>query len=152
MAISYTNIWYDYILSNIRLFLRNEFKGAISINIGEYKSSNNEMIRLVPLDSRVINTSANHVLKEYSVGVYYYYSLKNIQHNAFTEHILKRVSRIEGIFHDNLNKNHSTGVNAYFEGILEGVLLDAPKLDEPEDFEGYIARWEFTCKNLGNIS
>ena len=152
MAISYTNIWYDYILKNVRLFLRNEFNNAISIYIGEYKSAGNEIIRLVPLDSIVLNRSANHVLKEYSVGVYYYHSLKNIQQVAFTEHILNRVSRIEKIFHNNSNKNHSTSVNAYFEGVLEGVLLDAPKVDEPDDFEGYIARWEFTCKNLGNIS
>ena len=87
MAISYTNIWYDNILKRVRLFLRNEFGNAVSVYIGEYKSAGNESLRLVPLDSNVIENSKNHQLKEYSVGVYYYHSLKNIQQVAFTEHI-----------------------------------------------------------------
>ena len=94
MAISYTNIWYDRILTNIRSFLRTEFKGASSVYIGSYRSAGNESIRLVPLDSFLLEESPNYELREYSVGIYYYHSTKNVQHSTFLEHILKRVSRI----------------------------------------------------------
>ena len=152
MAISYTNIWYDNILKRVRLFLRNEFGNAVSVYIGEYKSAGNESLRLLPLDSNVIENSKNHQLKEYSVGVYYYHSLKNIQQVAFTEHILSRVSRIEAIFQQNPHKSSDSDGNYYFEGVLQGVTLNARIIDEPAEFSGYIARWEFTCKHLGNIS
>ena len=152
MAISYTNIWYDNILKRVRLFLRNEFGNSVSVYIGEYKSAGNESLRLVPLDSNVIENSKNHQLKEYSIGVYYYHSLKNIQKVAFTEHILARISRIEAVFQSNPDKSSDSDGNYYFEGLLEGASLDTPVIDEPSDFAGYIARWEFTCKHLGNIS
>ena len=151
MATSYTNIWYDRILKNVRNFLRTEFGNAISVYIGGYKAAGNECIRLVPIESDLIQQSVNSDLREYTIGVYYYYSLKNIQQNAFTEHILARVSRVEAVFNSNVTKN-AGGINHYFEGAIQGCLLDARVMDEPSDYLGYIVRWEWTCKHLGNIS
>ena len=151
MAISYTNIWYEKVLKNIRSFLRTEFQGAIDVYIGEYRSAGNESIRLVPVESTLIERSSYGHLREYNVGVYYYYSLRNMHQGAFTEHVLNRVSRIEALFNQNSEKNSASGTD-YFEGILEKCTLNDELVDEDENFNGYIVRWDFTCKHLGNIN
>ena len=150
MATSSVNIWYDKILKNVRSFLRTEFQGTMDVYIGEYKPSGNEAMRLVPLESSLIERSKSGHMREYKVGVYYYYSLKNMHHGAYTEHVLSRLHRIEAVFNNNANKTSASG-NDYFEGLLETCTLDAEVIDE-DQFSGYIIRWDFTCKNIGNIN
>ena len=148
MAISYTNIWHDKILVNIKSFLRTEFKAAVPVYIGGYRQVGNETIRLVPIESKLLQRSSAHNLRRYTLGVYYYYSLKNVQESAFMKHILDRVSRIEKLFNNNAEIDKVDG-NHYFEGILTDTTLDASIIDEPSDFSGYIVRWNFDCKNTG---
>jgi hypothetical protein len=52
------------------------------------------------------------------------------------------------VFNNNCEIEKTDG-NHYFEGILTSTILDAELIDEPEDFSGYIVRWNFNCKNLG---
>jgi hypothetical protein len=148
MPTSYTNIWNDKILKNLKSFLRTEFQASTPVYIGGYRKAGNESLRLVPIESVLIDRSSLNNLRRYSVGVYYYYSLKNVQESSFMEHVLARVSRIEKVFNNNCEIEKTDG-NHYFEGILTSTILDAELIDEPEDFSGYIVRWNFNCKNLG---
>lgn len=149
MTISFTNIWKDKILDQIRTFLRNEFKTMISCYVGEYQTLGNESIRIEPISSELIDMSDFQETRKYTVQVSYYFNNRNTKKTSL-DHILRRVSHIEALFQNNGFKNDSSG-NVYYNAKLVSCNVDAPIIDE-EGFSGKIVRWVWEGSHKGNIS
>lgn len=148
MAITFTNIWETKILDTIRTFLNNEFAGSIPIYTGNFKDMGNQSIRLSPIGSdllRIDTTKAE--TREYIIDVSYAFKEKVVKKDTW-EHILRKLSHIEALFHDNTTGSGST----FYNGRLETSRIN-DKTDEEADVEGLnVVRWEWRGTYSGNIT
>ena len=145
--ITFVNIWEDKILSPIRTFLNNEFAGSIPIYTGNFKDMGNQSIRLNPMGSDLIDNMATSETREYILDVSYTFKEKTIKKDTW-EHILRQVSQIEALFHD--NTSGSSG--EYFDGKLLSCRIN-DKVGKETDIDGLnVMRWEWRGMHLGNIS
>ena len=148
MAITFTNIWEKKILDTIRTFLNNEFAGSIPIYTGNFKDMGNQSIRLSPIGSdllRIDTTKAE--TREYIIDVSYAFKEKVVKKDTW-EHILRKLSHIEALFHDNTTGSGST----FYNGRLETSRIN-DKTDEEADVEGLnVVRWEWRGTYSGNIT
>ena len=148
MAITFTNIWETKILDTIRTFLNNEFAGSIPIYTGNFKDMGNQSIRLSPIGSdllRIDTTKAE--TREYIIDVSYAFKEKVVKKDTW-EHILRKLSHIEALFHDNTTGSGST----FYNGRLETSRIN-DKTDEEADVEGLnVVRWEGRGTYSGNIT
>ena len=139
MAITFTNIWETKILDTIRTFFNNEFAGSIPIYTGNFKDMGNQSIRLSPIGSdllRIDTTKAE--TREYIIDVAYAFKEKVVKKDTW-EHILRKLSHIEALFHDNTTGSGST----FYNGRLETSRIN-DKTDEEADVEGLnVVRWEW---------
>ncbi len=142
--LTWENIWNDKILDTIRSFLNAEFAGSIPVYTGSFKDMGGQSIRLQPVGSDLISHLASAELREYVLDVSYTFKEKAIKKDAW-EHIMRQVSHIEALFHDNMN-------NTYFDGVLQGSRINE-KTAEEEAIDGLnVVRWEWRGKYLGNIT
>ena len=148
MAITFTNIWETKILDTIRTFLNNEFAGSIPIYTGNFKDMGNQSIRLSPIGSdllRIDTTKAE--TREYIIDVSYAFKEKVVKKDTW-EHILRKLSHIEALFHDNTTGSGST----FYNGRLETSRIN-DKTDEEADVEGLnVVRWEWRGTYSGKIT
>lgn len=142
--LTWENIWNDKILDTIRSFLNVEFAGSIPIYTGSFKDMGSQSIRLQPVGSDSINHLTSAELREYVLDVSYTFKEKSIKRDTW-EHIMRQVSHIEALFHDNTN-------NTYFDGVLQDSRINE-KTAEEEAIDGLnVVRWEWRGKYLGNLT
>ena len=142
--ITFVNIWEDKILGTIRSFLNEEFAGSIPIYTGKFKDMGNQSIRLNPIGSDLLSHMASAELREYVLDVSYTFKEQAMKKDTW-EHIMRQVSHIEALFHDNTN-------NTYFDGVLLNSRINE-KTTEEEAIDGLnVVRWEWRGKYLGNIT
>ena len=142
--ITFVNIWETKILDTIRTFLNNEFAGTIPIYTGDFKDMGSQSIRLQPIGSTSVDRMASAELREYILDVSYTFKEKSVKKDTW-EHIMRQVSHIEALFHDNTN-------NTYFDGVLQGSRINE-KTAEEEAIDGLnVVRWEWRGKYLGNLT
>ena len=148
MAITFTNIWETKILDTIRTFLNNEFAGSIPIYTGNFKDMGNQSIRLSPIGSDLLRIdTTNAETREYIIDVSYAFKEKVVKKDTW-EHILRKLSHIEALFHDNTTGSGST----FYNGRLETSRIN-DKTDEEADVEGLnVVRWEWRGTYSGNIT
>jgi len=142
--IEFINIWEDKILSTIRTFLNEEFAGTIPIYTGDFKDMGNQSIRLNPIKSVLTDITFSGETREYTLDVSYTFKKKLVKKDTW-EHIMRQVSHIEALFHNNMN-------NTFFNGRLINCLLDAPTKEESLVEGINVVRWEWSGMYLGNIS
>jgi len=144
MAITFVNIWETKILDTIRSFLNTEFAGTIPIYTGTFKDMGNQSLRLDPVGSDLTDTLLIGETREYILDVSYTFKEKSIKKDTW-EHILRQVSHIEALFHDNMN-------NTFLNGRLINCQIN--ELTEQESaIDGLnVMRWEWRGMFLGNIS
>ena len=145
MPISFTNNWKN-ILDKLRNILRNEFKGALPIYIGEEGSEGTQYVRIDPVSSELTEFMLNAETREYSIDVIYYFAEHNIKKTAL-DHVLRYVSRIEALIHDNItmtlgDANSTNAFNCRFENTT---------LNADDDDTTYLVEWEYKCQHLGNL-
>lgn len=143
--ISFTNIWEDKILDTIRTFLNNEFAGTIPIYTGDFKDMGNQSIRLNPIGSDLLSFSIEAESREYIMDVSYTFKEKSVKKDTW-EHILRQLSHIESLFHDNVIGSNNT----FYDGRLEECRINE-KTEEEEAIEGLnVIRWEWRGTYTGN--
>jgi len=143
--ISFTNIWEDKILDTIRTFLNNEFAGTIPIYTGDFKDMGNQSIRLNPIGSDLLSFSIEAESREYIMDVSYTFKEKSVKKDTW-EHILRQLSHIESLFHDNVIGSNNT----FYDGRLEECRINE-KTEEEEVIEGLnVIRWEWRGTYTGN--
>jgi len=145
MAISFTNNFKN-ILDKLRNVLRTEFKGTLPIYIGhEQKEQGNQYLRLDPVGSTLLELTAHSETREFQINMFYYFADPNVNKSSL-DHVLRFVSRIEALIHDNITMTLSdTNSTVCFNCRVESTELNA--LDDENE---YVVQFEWRGQHLGN--
>ena len=143
MAISFTNN-YKNILDKVRNVLRTEFKGAIPVYVGhETKDTGTQYLRLDPVGSDLIEYNVTSELREFTIEMYYYFSEPNVNKNALDQ-VLRVVSRIEALIHDNIT------ITLTDSTVCFNCRIESTELNALEDDNEYVVQFEWRGQHLGN--
>ena len=143
MAVSFTNNWKN-ILDKLENTLRTEFKGALPVYTGNKAPAGSTYLQLNPVGSELLDYSVSSETREFTIQILYYFLEANVKDSAL-DHILRTVSRIEALIHDNMAMTLSDDSNL-FNCRMQSTELNAG------DEDMYIVEWEYKCMHLGNIS
>ena len=145
MAVSFTNNFKN-ILDKLRNILRTEFKGALPVYIGHESSQcSTQFLRLDPVGSELITYTTTAEQREFTVNIYYYFLDKNIKKTSL-DHVLRYVSRIEALIHDNTSTTLSDSANLY------NCRVESTSLNALEDENEYVVELVWKGQHTGNIS
>ena len=143
MAVSFTNNWKN-ILYMLESVFRNEFKGALPVYTGNKAPAGSTYLQLNPVGSELLEYNITSETREFTIQILYYFLEANVRDSAL-DHILRTVSRIEALIHDNVAMTLSDSSNL-FNCRMQSTELNAG------DEDMYIVEWEYKCMHLGNIS
>ena len=142
MAVSFTNNWKN-ILDKLENTLRTEFKGALPVYRGNRAPAGSTYLQLIPSGSELLEYSVSSETREFTIQILYYFLEANVKDSAL-DHILRTVSRIEALIHDNMAMTLSDDSNL-FNCRMQSTELNAG------DEDMYIVEWEYKCMHLGNL-
>ena len=147
MAVNFTNNFTN-ILNKLRNTLRTEFKGTLPVYIGhEQKEQGNQYLRLDPVGSTLSEYNVNGEIREFQVNMFYYFSDPNLNKTSL-DHVLRFVSRIEALIHDNITMDlDDTPTTQCFNCRIESTELNA--LDDENE---YVVQFEWRGQHLGNLA
>ena len=97
-----------------------------------------------PTGSELLEYNTTSETREFTVQILYYFLEANVKDSAL-DHILRTVSRIEALMHDNMAMTLSDSSNL-FNCRMQSTTLNAG------DEDMYVVEWEYKCMHLGNIS
>ena len=144
MPTTFTNNWKN-ILDKLQSVLRTEFKNTLPVYVGEEnEKAGSQYLRLDPVGSELVEYSVNAELREFAINFFLYFGDKSNSRTKL-DAILRLVSRIESLIHDNVALTLSDSSNL-FNNRLETTTLDAI-----EDSENYVVQFEFRGQHLGNL-
>jgi len=145
MPITFTNNFKN-ILDKLQSVFRTEFKNTLPVFVGEENEKvGSQFLRLDPIGSELIEYNVNAELREYTINIFLYFGDKS--HNRTKlDAVLRLVSRIEALIHDNISMTLSDSSNL-FNNRLESTTLDAV-----EDSENYVVQFVFQGQHLGNVA
>ncbi len=144
MAVSFTNNFKN-ILDKLRNVLRTEFKGTLPIYIGhETKEVATQYLRLDPIGSTLSEYNVNGELREYQVNMFYYFADPNVNKSSL-DHVLRFVSRIEALIHDNIKMTLSNSTDCF------NCRIESTELNALEDENEYVVQFEWRGQYLGNL-
>ena len=141
MAISFTNNSKN-ILDKLENIFRTEFKGALPVYRGNKAPAGTTYLQLNPTGSELIEYNVSSETREFTIQVLYYFLEANVKDTAL-DHILRTVSRIEALVHDNLSMELSDGSSAF------NCRMQSTELNT-EDEEMYVVEWGYKCMHMGN--
>ena len=144
MAVSFTNNFKN-ILDKLRNVLRTEFKSTLPIYIGhETKEVATQYLRLDPIGSTLSEYNVNGELREYQVNMLYYFADPNVNKSSL-DHVLRFVSRIEALIHDNIKMTLSNSTDCF------NCRIESTELNALEDENEYVVQFEWRGQYLGNL-
>ena len=144
MAVSFTNNFKN-ILDKLRNVLRTEFKGTLPIYIGhDTKEVATQYLRLDPIGSTLSEYNVNGELREYQVNMFYYFADPNVNKSSL-DHVLRFVSRIEALIHDNIKMTLSNSTDCF------NCRIESTELNALEDENEYVVQFEWRGQYLGNL-
>ena len=146
MAVNFTNNFTN-ILNKLRNTLRTEFKGTLPVYIGhEQKEQGNQYLRLDPVGSTLSEYNVNGEIREFQINMFYYFADPNVNKTSL-DHVLRFVSRIEALIHDNITMElDDTNSTNCFNCRIESTELNA--LDDENE---YVVQFEWRGQHLGNL-
>ena len=145
MAVTFKNNWKN-ILDELRSVLRTEFGNALPVYVGhEKKNVGSQYLRLEPVSSDLIEYAVKSEKREFTVNMLYYSSEKDIERNAL-DGVLRIVSRIEALIHDNINITLADSTVAY------NCRIESTELNALEDEEEYVVQLVWQCIHHGNLA
>ena len=146
MPVTFTNNFTN-ILNKLRNVLRTEFKGTLPVYIAhEQKEQGNQYLRLDPVGSTLSEYNVNGEIREFQVNMFYYFSDPNLNKTSL-DHVLRFVSRIEALIHDNITMDlDDTPTTQCFNCRIESTELNA--LDDENE---YVVQFEWRGQHLGNV-
>ena len=143
MPVTSTNNWKN-ILDKLRSILRTEFKGALPVYIGEEGQEGTQFVRIDPIGSELTEYGVNSEMREFTINVFYYFAEHNIKKTAL-DHVLRYVSRIEALIHDNITMTLADSSSAF------NCRFDTTELNPDEESGAYVVQWEYRCQHVGNL-
>ncbi len=143
MAVTFTNNWKN-ILDKLESILETEFKGALPVYKGNTVPKGvNQALQLVPTGSVLSEYSVSSEMREFSVTRRFIFAEVNVKESAL-DHILRYVSRIEALIHDNIAMTLTDSTEAF------NCRLETTELNADEESGVYITEWAWKCQHLGN--
>ena len=144
MAVSFTNNFKN-ILDKLRDVLRTEFKGTLPIYIGhETKEVATQYLRLDPIGSNLLELTAHSETREFQVNMFYYFADPNVNKSSL-DHVLRFVSRIEALIHDNTVMTLTDSTSCF------NCRVESTELNALDDENEYVVQFEWLGQHLGNI-
>ena len=144
MAVTFTNNWKN-ILDKLESILETEFKGALPVYKGNTVPKGvNQAIQLVPTGSVLSEYNITSETREFSITVRFIFAEVNVKETVL-DHILRYVSRIEALIHDNVSMTLSDGSASF------NCRFDSTELNSDEESGIYVTEWAWKCQHLGNI-
>ena len=112
MAVSFSNNW-KLILDKLESLLETEFKGALPVYKGNsIPKGVNQAIQLLPTGSVLSEYNATSEIREFTTEIRFIFNEANVNETAL-DHILRQVSRIEALIHDNVTMTLSDNSDAF---------------------------------------
>ena len=144
MAISFTNNFKN-ILDQLRKVLRDEFKGTLPVYIGhDSKEVATQYLRLDPIGSTLNEYNVNAELREFQINMFYYFSDPNVNKSSL-DHVLRFVSRIEALIHDNTAMTLTDSTNCF------NCRVESTELNALDDENEYVVQFEWRGQHLANM-
>ena len=144
MAVEFTNNFTN-ILNKLRNTLRTEFKGTLPVYIGhEQKEQGNQYLRLDPVGSTLSEYNATGEIREFQINMFYYFADPNVNKTSL-DHVLRFVSRIEALIHDNTTMVLTNSSNCF------NCRIEATELNALDDENEYVVQFEWRGQHLGNV-
>ena len=145
MPVTFTNNFTN-ILDKLRNILRTEFKGALPIYVGhESAQASTQFVRLDPIGSELLTYMATGEQREYTINMYYYFLDKNIKKTSL-DHVLRYISRIEALIHDNTSTTLTDSSNLY------NCRVESTTLNSLEEENEYVVEMVWKGQHTGNIT
>ena len=145
MPVTFTNNFKN-ILDKLQSVLRTEFGNTLPVYVGEVnEKAGSQYLRLDPVGSELVEYNVNAELREFTINFFLYFGDKSDSRTKL-DAVLRLVSRIEALIHDNVTLTLSDS-SSLFNNRFETTLLDAI-----EDSENYVVQFEFRGQHLGNIN
>ena len=120
MAITYSNVFYENVLSGLEKILRREF----DFPVGTRPNIGSESILLIPADDSFISHDAGSQTRSYSVTIQYQTKMAEMP----WEFITKRAERVKRLIY---NKAHYTNSGyKWHDGQIESVQYETDEDDE----------------------
>ena len=142
MPVTFTNNWKN-ILDKLEYTIRNEFKGALPVYRGNQAPAGTTYLQLNPTGSELLEYNVTSETREFTIQVLYYFLEANVKDSAL-DHILRTVSRIEALIHDNMTMTLTDNSNLF------NCRLESTELNAGDD-DMYVVEWEYKCMHLGNV-
>ena len=144
MAVSFSNNW-KLILDKLESILETEFKGALPVYKGNsIPAGINQALQLIPSGSVLSEHNATSETREFTIEIRFVFNEANVNETAL-DHILRQVSRIEALIHDNVAMTLSDSSNAF------NCRFQSTELNADEESGIYVVLWDYKCQHLGNI-
>tara|TARA_R100000808_G_scaffold23984_1_gene54137 strand:+ start:654 stop:1103 length:450 start_codon:yes stop_codon:yes gene_type:complete len=148
MAVTFTNNWKN-ILDKLESILETEFKGAVPVYKGDSVPKGvNQALQLIPTGSVLTDYNATSETREFSITVRFIFAEVNVRESAL-DHILRYVSRIEALIHDNVSMSY-TNENSQSDKVFN-CRFESTELNADEDSGVYVTEWDWKCQHLGNV-
>ena len=143
MAVSFTNNWKN-ILDALEKVFEDEFKGALPVYKGNTVPAGvNQALQLIPTGSVLSEYNTTSETREFTIEVRFIFNEANVNETAL-DHILRQVSRIEALIHDNVAMTLSDSTRAF------NCRFESTELNSDEESGIYIVEWDYKCQHLGN--
>lgn len=98
---TFTNNWKN-ILDKLQSILRTDFGNTLPVYIGEdNEKAGSQYLRLEPKGSDLVDYMTNSETREFSIDMFLYFGDKSDSRTAL-DAILRLVSRVESLIHDNI--------------------------------------------------
>ena len=146
MAVTFENNW-KLILDKLESVLESEFKGALPVYKGNsIPAGVNQALQLIPTGSVLSGYNVSSETREFSIQVRFIFNEANVNETAL-DHILRQVSRIEALIHDNMTMTladspATEALNCRFE---------STELNADEESGIYVVLWEWKCLHMANM-
>ena len=145
MAVNFENNWKN-ILDKLESILEDEFKGALPVYKGkDVPKGVSQAIQLIPTGSVLTDYNVNSETREFSVTVRYLFGDVNVNEKAL-DHILRQVSRVEALIHDNVAMTLSDSSNVF------NCRFESTDLNTDSESGIYVTEWAWKCQHLGNLA
>ena len=146
MAVTFTNNFKN-ILDKLESIIESEFKGALPVYKGNsIPAGVNQAVQLMPTGSTLSGYNISSETREFSVQVRFIFNEANVNETAL-DHILRQVSRIEALIHDNMTM--TLGDTPTTEAL--NCRFESTELNADEESGVYVVLWEWKCLHMANM-
>tara|TARA_B100001250_G_C19585638_1_gene694052 strand:- start:67 stop:507 length:441 start_codon:yes stop_codon:yes gene_type:complete len=143
-VVNFTNNWKN-ILDKLESVLESEFKGSLPVYKGnDIPKGINQALQILPAESTLTEYNVTSEIREFSVIIRFIFAEANVNEKVL-DHILRQVSRIEALIHDNMSMDLADNSSAF------NCRLESTELNSDEEIGVYIVEWDWKCQHLGNI-